>query len=87
MCIKLAKSTSRSLVACDRSGKLLLVVRNGITHMIGCAHHDECYDQYAERHHAEEAWQDVGHRTSHERPLGRFCGILYTDTVLPVSVL
>lgn len=54
MYIKLAKRTSRSLVACGRIGKLLLVVHNDITHMIKSAHHDEGYGQCAdERHHAE----------------------------------
>jgi len=62
MDIKLAKRTSRSLVACGRIGKLLLVVHNDITHMIKSAHHDEGYGQCAdERHHAEVPGQ-VGHR-------------------------
>jgi hypothetical protein len=62
MYIKLAKRTSRSLVACGRIGKLLLVVHNDITHMIKSAHHDEGYGQCAdERHHAEVPGQ-VGHR-------------------------
>lgn len=62
MYIKLAKRTSRSLVACGRIGKLLLVVHNDITHMIKSAHHDEGYGQCAdERHHAKVPGQ-VGHR-------------------------
>ena len=63
MCIKLAKVTSRSLVACGRSGELLFIVHNDITHMIKSAHHDEGYGQCAdERHHAEVPGQGVGHR-------------------------